>query len=94
MWLTAYAPSPPCVADWQAKARLLKRLERSEDYDAVSRVRDGMAEMTKSLQRDPQLESLLRNRRKELGIGAPKGGSLSHELHSWLSRSRSRGLGL
>jgi Ti-type conjugative transfer relaxase TraA len=82
------------VVDWQARARLLKRLERSEDYDAVSRVQDGMAEMTKSLQRDPQLESLLRNRRKELGIGAPKGGSLSHELHSWLSRSRSRGLGL
>jgi Ti-type conjugative transfer relaxase TraA len=82
------------VADWQAKTRLLKRFERSEDYAAVSRVQDGMAEMTKSLQRDPQLESLLRNRRKELGIGAPKGGSLSHELHSWLSRSRSRGLGL
>jgi Ti-type conjugative transfer relaxase TraA len=80
------------VADWQARARLLKRLERSEDYDAVSRVQDGMAEMTKSLQRDPQLESLLRNRRKELGIGAPKSSSVSHELHSWLSRSRSRGL--
>jgi Ti-type conjugative transfer relaxase TraA len=82
------------VADWQAKARLLKRLERSENYAAVSRVQESMAEMSKSLQRDPQLESLLRNRRKELGIGAPKGGSLSHELHSWLSRSRSRGLGL
>jgi Ti-type conjugative transfer relaxase TraA len=80
------------VAEWQARARLLKRLERSENYAAVSRVQDGMAEMTKSLQRDPQLESLLRNRRRELGIGAPKGGSLSHELHSWLSRSRSRGL--
>jgi len=81
------------VADWQAKARLLRRLERSGDYTAASRVKDGMAQMTKSLQRDPQLESLLKNRHKELGIGPFKGSSLSHELQSVLSRSRSRGLG-
>jgi Ti-type conjugative transfer relaxase TraA len=81
------------VANWQARARLLKRLERSGEHAAASRVKDAMAQMTKSLQRDPQLESLLRNRHKELGIGAPKGSSLSHELQSGLSRSRSRGLG-
>jgi hypothetical protein len=81
------------VDDWQAKARLLQRLERSGDDVAASRVKDGMARMTRSLQRDPQLESLLRIRHKELGIGPLKGGSLSHELQSVLSRSRSRGVG-
>jgi len=82
------------VADWQAKTRQLDRFDRAQDYLAKERVKDGMAEMAKSLQRDPQLESLLRNRTKELGIGASRGTSLSHELQSWLSRSRSRGLGL
>jgi hypothetical protein len=81
------------VADWQARARFLKRLERSGDDVAASRVKDGMVGMTRSLERDPQLESLLRNRRKELGIGAPKGGSLSRELQGYLNLSRSRGLG-
>lgn len=82
------------VADWQAKARQLDRFEQAQDYLAKERVQEGMAEMAKSLQRDPQLESLLRNRTKDLGIGASRGASLSHELQSWLSRSRSRGLGL
>jgi hypothetical protein len=82
------------VADWQAKTRQLDRFDRAQDYLAKERVKDGMAEMAKSLQRDPQLESLLRKRTKELGIGASRGASLSHELQSWLGRSRSRGLGL
>jgi Ti-type conjugative transfer relaxase TraA len=82
------------VADWQAKSRLVQRLERSGDHDATHRAREAMASMAKSLRRDPLLESLLRNRHKELGIGASKGSSLSHDLQRWLSRSRSRGLGL
>jgi hypothetical protein len=81
------------VADWQARARLLKRLERSGEDAAASRVKDTMARMSRSLERDPQLEPLLRNRHKDLGIGPLKGGSLSHELQSVLNRSRSRGLG-
>src|SRR5690606_3000956 len=82
------------VADWQARARMMKQLERSGEHDRLYRVKEGMAEMSRSLERDPQLESLLRNRHKELGIKAPEGASLSHDLQQWLGRSRSRGLGL
>lgn len=49
--------------------------------------------MAKSLHRDPQLESLLKNRRLELGIKMPSGQSLSHELQDVLALSRSRGIG-
>ncbi len=82
------------VADWQAKARMMKQLERSGAYGELGRVKESMAEMSKSLQRDPQLESLLRNRHKELGIKASGRASLSHDLQQWLGRSRSRGLEL
>ncbi|QYU68665.1 Ti-type conjugative transfer relaxase TraA [Leptolyngbya sp. 15MV] len=82
------------VADWQARARQMKRLEKQGDYLALDKVKGGMAAMSQSLERDPQLESLLRQRHKELGIGASGGESISHSLQRWLDRSRSRGLGL
>jgi hypothetical protein len=50
--------------------------------------------MVHSLERDPQLESLLRSKRPELGLDAMRGRSLSQDLADWLSPSRSRGLGL
>ena len=49
--------------------------------------------MAKSLERDPQLESLLRNRVKELGIGKAAGVSISDELLGHPALSRVRGLG-
>jgi Ti-type conjugative transfer relaxase TraA len=82
------------VADWQQKTRELQRLDRTGDYDAAHRVKESMTDMAKSLHRDPQLESLLQNRVKELGIGKLSGASLSHELQQVPALSRGRGLGL
>jgi Ti-type conjugative transfer relaxase TraA len=82
------------VADWQQKTRKLQKLDRTGDYDAVHRVKESMTDMAKSLHRDPQLESLLRNRLKELGIGKLSGASLSHDLQQVPALSRGRGLGL
>ncbi|HWW64466.1 MAG TPA: Ti-type conjugative transfer relaxase TraA [Sphingomonadaceae bacterium] len=82
------------VHDWQVQARQFRRLERNGDYLAAEGVRDKLDLMAKSLHRDPQLESLLRNRVSDLGIRRRSGASLSHELQQSLSRSRSRGLGL
>jgi transposase-like protein len=81
------------VAEWQRQAGLFRELERSGEVDAASRVEHGMMGMAKNLERDPQLESLLRNRVKDLGIQARSGASLSHDLQDWLGISRSRGLG-
>jgi hypothetical protein len=55
-----------------------------------------MGEMAKSLQRDPQLESLLANRKAELGIRMESGRRIGAELaycHG-IDLSRGRGLGL
>ena len=81
------------VADWQMKARQLRALERNGDHDASWRLRESMAGMAKSLQRDPQLESLLRNRKKDLGLTSQGSAPLSHDLQEHLSPSRSRGIG-
>jgi hypothetical protein len=82
------------VHDWQVQARQFRRLERNGDYLAAEGVRDKLDLMAKSLHRDPQLESLLRNRVSDLGIRVREGASLSHELQQSLRLSRSRGLGL
>jgi Ti-type conjugative transfer relaxase TraA len=80
------------VAEWQRQAGLFRKLERAGEGDAGYRVQQGMMGMAKSLERDPQLESLLRNRVKDLGIQGRGGASLSHDLQDWLGISRSRGL--
>ncbi|PJI88462.1 Ti-type conjugative transfer relaxase TraA [Sphingomonas koreensis] len=80
------------VAAWQQNVRRLHAHERSGDYDAGDRIRSNLADMAKSLHRDPQLESLLRNRVKDLGIGKVSGSSISHELLNSPGLSRGRGL--
>jgi Ti-type conjugative transfer relaxase TraA len=81
------------VADWQQQARRYRDHAGRGEEDAASRIRQGMVGMAKSLERDPQLESLLRNRVKDLGIRASGGASVSHELQEWLGISRGRGIG-
>ena len=55
-----------------------------------------MAGLAKSLERDAQMESLLRPRARELGlgIGMEPGRGLSRELSDWFGLSRGRGLSL
>jgi len=81
------------VNEWQQRARRFQALEQAGDVVAADRTRASMLARAKSLQRDPQLESLLRNRRIELGLKAGSAGSLSHELAEHLSLSRGRGIG-
>jgi len=81
------------VANWSSHARRAASLDRAGEGWRADDVRQRMATMAGSLERDPQLESLLRNRVKELGIRPAGGASLSHDLQRWLSLSRDRGLG-
>lgn len=80
------------VADWQHQAKQYETLSKNGEYTAADRVRAGMNGMAKRLERDPQLESLLRNRVRELGIGTSSGASLSHDLQRGRSLSRDYGL--
>ena len=82
------------VADWRAKSRQMKVFERQGHYHDASSVKDDMRNMAKALHRDPQLESLLRNRTAELGLKSQQGASISHDLQEWLGRSRGLGIGM
>jgi len=82
------------VADWRAKSRQMKVFERQGHYHEASSVKDDMRNMAKALHRDPQLESLLRNRTAELGLKSQQGASISHDLQEWLGRSRGLGIGM
>lgn len=57
-----------------------------------------MSDMARSLERDPQVESILANRKRALGLDATcdSGRRLGRELavHHGLVLGRSRGLGL
>lgn len=84
------------VNDWtRLKAR------RAEAYGAgdmkmKSDARDRMAVMAKALERDPQMESVLRNRQSALGIDMeverPLGQALARSIGA--DRGRGRGTGI
>ncbi len=81
------------VEDWTRHARRAAAFDHNGERWRGDEVREAMTGMAKSLERDPQLESLLRSRVKELGIRSSGGASLSHDLQNWLGLSRGRGLG-
>jgi len=57
-------------------------------------IKDRMGAMAKSLERDPQVESLLRGRRVELGLPSNMGRSVGQGLIEYLGIGRGRGLGI
>jgi Ti-type conjugative transfer relaxase TraA len=84
------------VDRWQKLHRTSLKHYRSGTMSDYRATRAEMGEMAKSLQRDPQLESLLANRKAELGIRMDSGRRLGAELaycHG-LDLGRGRGLGL
>jgi hypothetical protein len=82
------------VAEW---TRLRKQQEHARfwgEEHRLPKINAGMAGLAKSLERDAQMESLLRPRARELGLGIgmePERG-LSRELSDWFGLSRGRGL--
>lgn len=84
------------VTRWQKlKERSQQSYERGE-MSSYRSTRSKMASMAEGLGRDPQLESLLANRKRELGIDIASGRSLGRELafNHGLDLGRGRGLGL
>ncbi|WP_298970154.1 Ti-type conjugative transfer relaxase TraA [uncultured Roseobacter sp.] len=84
------------VERWQHLDRTSLSHYRSGTMSDYRSTRAEMGEMAKSLQRDPQLESLLANRKAELGIRMDSGRRLGAELaycHG-IDITRGRGLGL
>ncbi|MBU0863789.1 MAG: Ti-type conjugative transfer relaxase TraA [Alphaproteobacteria bacterium] len=82
------------VAEWQASAKQLREHKANYDDAGAKRVGAHLNDMAKSLHRDPQLESLLRNRTHELGLKSLEKHSVSQALQDYLRPSRSLGMGL
>lgn len=82
------------VERWQELSRQRQRLHGWQHDEARGKVEGQMQGLAKSLERDPQVESVLRNRRQEIGIGQHMRQSegISRELERSLTRGRSLGL--
>ncbi|MBI2719468.1 MAG: Ti-type conjugative transfer relaxase TraA [Rhizobiales bacterium] len=86
------------VERWQKLDHTSQRQYQAGDMSGYKATRSVMGDMAKSLQRDPQLESLLATSKRELGVGGnfDSGRRLGHELafaHG-IDLGRGRGLGL
>ena len=82
------------VERWQGLERQRSALHRAGDMTGAGQVKERMGAMAKSLERDPQMESLLRDRRPELGLPSEIGRTVGQGLSQYLGLGRGRGLGL
>lgn len=82
------------VERWQKLDRTGREQYQAGDMSGYKSTRSAMSDMAKSLERDPQLESLLANRKRELGIHVGSGRRLGAELAFSHGIGKGRGLGL
>jgi hypothetical protein len=68
------------VEHWQKLDQSSLRQYQAGDMSGYRATRAAMGDMARSLERDPQLESLLENRKRELGISFESGRRLGLEL--------------
>jgi hypothetical protein len=82
------------VERWQKLDRTSQRQYQAGDMAGYKSTRSAMSDMAKSLERDPQLESLLAKRTRELGIHTDSGRRLGAELAFSHGIGRGQGIGL
>ncbi|NJM50506.1 MAG: hypothetical protein HC843_06135 [Sphingomonadales bacterium] len=82
------------VSDWQRLNRQREIAFRTADRPRANAATASMGAMVKGLERDPQVDSLLRNRKIELGLHSGVSGGISHQLNDYLGLSRGRDLGI
>ena len=84
------------VERWRSLDRASQRQYQAGDMSCYKSTRSAMGNMAKSLERDPQLESILEGRKRDLGIGIDSGRRLGLELafSHGIDLGRGRGIGL
>ncbi|MEZ2330643.1 Ti-type conjugative transfer relaxase TraA [Mesorhizobium sp. RCC_202] len=82
------------VEQWSKLDRVGQRQYQAGDMSGYKSTRSAMSDMAKSLERDPQLESLLANRKRELGIHTDSGRRLGAELAFSHGIGKGRGIGI
>jgi Ti-type conjugative transfer relaxase TraA len=84
------------VERWQKLDHTSQRQYQAGDIAGYKATRSAMGDMAKSLERDPQLESILANRKRDLGIAFESGRRVGQELafaHG-IDLGRGRGIGI
>ncbi len=84
------------VERWRELGQTSQRQYQMGDMSGYKATRATMGDMAKSLERDPQLESILANRKKDLGVEIESGRRLGQELafSHGIDLGRGRGIGL
>jgi len=82
------------VERWQKLDRSSQRQYQAGDMSGYKSTRSAMSDMAKSLARDPQLESLLANRKRQLGINVDSGRRLGAEVALSHGIGKGRGIGI
>jgi Ti-type conjugative transfer relaxase TraA len=82
------------VERWQRLDQASQRQYQAGDMSGYSATRSAMGDMARGLERDPQMESILANRKIELGIYFDTGRRLGLELAFSLGIDLGRGRGL
>jgi Ti-type conjugative transfer relaxase TraA len=82
------------VEDWRKLDRRYRAAYAEGDHQSVGRLRANMGAMAKSLERDAQMESVLRGRRHDLGIDFDAGRKLVHDLAASVGLEITRGRGM
>ena len=84
------------VERWRELGQTSQRQYQAGDMSGYKATRAAMGDMAKSLERDPQLKSILANRKAELGIQIESGRRLGLELafSHGIDLGRGRSLGL
>jgi Ti-type conjugative transfer relaxase TraA len=78
------------VSHWRGLDRQRMSFARNGDHGSAKRIADSMGAMAQGLHRDPQLESVLRNRTRQLGIAPQMDAGIGRDLMRYLGR----GLGI
>jgi Ti-type conjugative transfer relaxase TraA len=96
-WERRYRTDPQLRADqfvktWRALGDRHEMFERRGNISGADGVRGQMTAFAKTLERDPQVESLLRTRDRELGVPPYLDRPLSQALPNWIGWGRGRGI--
>ncbi|NUJ81452.1 Ti-type conjugative transfer relaxase TraA [Methylocystis sp. FS] len=84
------------VERWRELGQTSQRQYQAADMSGYKATRSAMGDMVMSLERDPQLESILAGRKRDLGIGVESGRRLGLELafSHGIDLGRGRNIGL
>ncbi len=82
------------VEQWQGMKEARASMERAGDHEGAERLGKRMESIAGGLQRDPQLESMLRVRAPELALSIKQGRSIGQELAQSIQPNRDRDHGM